>query len=137
MDGTAGSGAGGEVTKLLTAEEEITEAKPITCTLLVAGLCSAPVTWSPIGLPWLTLLTGNNDLLEGTTSPGWKIHCGNGVTNTCTRADTLLTVENLLSELGVDLGFKPLETASCSIGTGTITGTVSILLENGNGLRAM
>jgi hypothetical protein len=137
-DGTVGPGAADETTKLLTsAGAEITEAAPVTCTLLAAGLCSAPVTAFPVGLPWLTLLTGNNDLLEGTTSPGWKIHCGNGITNTCARADSLLTVENLLSALQVDLGFKTLEVASCTIGTGTVEGTVSILLENGNGLRAM
>jgi hypothetical protein len=128
--GTIGPGAGGTVTVLLTeAGEEITELAPVTCELLVAGLCSAPVTASPVGLPWLTSLTTSNDLLEGTSSPGWAIKCNNGVSNTCTRADTLLTVENLTDELEVDLGFKKLENASCTIGTGTVEGTVSILDE--------
>jgi len=137
-DGTVGPGAGGTVTALLNeAGEEITSAKPVTCELLAAGLCSTPVTAFPVGLPWLTSLTANNNLLEGTSSPGWSIHCGNGVTNTCTRADSLLTLENLPSELEVDQGFKQLEVASCTIGTGTVTGTVSILLENGNALRFM
>jgi hypothetical protein len=126
--GTIGPGAGGTVTALLNgAEEEITEGKPVTCELLAAGLCSTPVVASPVGLPWLTVLTTSNDLLEGTSSPGWLIKCGNGVTNLCTRADTLLTVANLLTELEVDLGFKKLEAASCTIGTGTVEGTVSIL----------
>jgi hypothetical protein len=137
-DGFVGPGAADEVTKLLSeAAEEVTEEKPVECTLVTAGLCSTPVLAFPDGLPWLTLLTGNNDLLEGTSSPGWTILCGNGITNKCTRADSLLTVENLLSELEVDLGFKTLETATCTIGTGTVEGTVSILLANGNGLRAM
>jgi hypothetical protein len=137
-EGTVGGGAADTVTKLLdTAKVEITEAAPVTCALLAAGLCSAPVLAFPVGLPWLSLLTGNNDLLEGTTSPGWTILCNNGVSNTCTRADTLLTVENLAAALQVDLGFKPLENATCSIGTGTVEGTVSILLTSENGLQAM
>jgi hypothetical protein len=126
--GTIGPGAGGTVTTLLTeAGVEITETKPVECELLTAGLCTAPVTARPVGLPWLTSLTTSNDLLEGTSSPGWAIKCNNGVSNTCTRADTLLTVENLQSELEVDLGFKKLEEASCTIGKGTVEGTVSIL----------
>ncbi len=140
MEGTAGAGDEGEVLKLLSsAGEEITEAKPVTCTLLVAGLCTAPVMFSPKNLPWLMVLTGFNVLLEsgGTGSPGWLMKCANGLENLCTRADTLLTVENLLSELEVDLGIKTLETATCILGTEAAMGTVSILLENGNALRAM
>jgi hypothetical protein len=138
-EGTVGAGGADETTKLLNdaKTEEVTEAKPVECKLITAGLCTAPVLAGPTGLPWLTLLTGSNDLLEGTSSPGWAIKCNNGVSNTCTRADSLLTVENLLSELEVDLGFKKLEEAACTIGKGTVEGTVSILLKNGNGLQAM
>jgi hypothetical protein len=140
MEGAVGAGDEGEVLKLLSsAGEEITEAKPVTCPLLVAGICAAPVMFSPMNLPWLMVLTGLNVLLEsgGTGNPGWLMKCANGIENLCTRTDTFLTVENLLSELEVDLGVKPLETATCILGTEAAIGTVSILLENGNALRAM
>jgi hypothetical protein len=152
VDGTVGPGNENEVTLLLSepegAEEEITEAKPVKCELLEGGLfCGVPVVASPDNLPWLTLLTGTNDLLEGNAAgeanaPGWLVLCeGNPKSeNLCSREDSLLTVENLLSALEVDLGFKPLEKAACTnlaAPEGTVEGTVSILLVSGLGLRAM
>jgi hypothetical protein len=143
--GTVGPGGKDEVTEIL--DENL---KPLGLGVLadicavksdLFGLCGGAVTaeaW-PENLPWLTELTANGDLLgphAGGGNPGWAIKCGSS-TNECTRADTFLRVENLLAELEVDLGFKPLETATCSIGTGIVEGTVSILLENGNGLQAM
>jgi hypothetical protein len=128
--GTIGPGAGGKVTELLNkAKEKVTEAKPVTCELLVAGLCVAPVTAFPVNLPWVTALTASNNLLgnSGAGNPGWTVKCSNLAPNTCTRADTLLTVENLTDELEIDFGFKTLETASCSLGTGIVEGTISIL----------
>ncbi len=118
MVGTVGPGAEDEVLELLNeAGEVITEAKPVECELLQAGLCTAPVLATPQGLPWKTELTGNNDLLEDGT---WLITCNNGVTNLCSRVASLLTVENVLPQLEVGLGFKPLEEATCTIGKGTV-----------------
>jgi hypothetical protein len=146
-DGTVGPGNENEVILLLNEEErEVTEANPITCELLEGGLfCGTPVLASPDNLPWLTLLEGANDLLEsgGTGNPGWLIVCdGNPKSeNLCSREDWLLTVENLLTELEVDFGFKPLEGFTCTNSLakeGKIEGTVSILLTSGTGaLQAM
>ena len=137
-DGTVGPGNENEVILILNSlEEEVTELAPVTCTLLEGGLfCTGAVEASPVNLPWLTLLEGSNDLLEsgGTGNPGWLVVClGNNSINECTRADALLTVENLTDELEVDLGFKPLEKATCTnlLATeGSVEGTVSILLTS-------
>jgi hypothetical protein len=145
MIGTVGAGSKDEVTEILNDALELLELGVLADICKVKsdlfGLCGGAVTaeaW-PENLPWLTELTANGDLLGAHAvgvNPGWFIKCGSSL-NECTRADTFLTVENLLAELEVDLGFKPLEEATCSIGKGIVEGTVSILLENGNGLQAM
>ncbi|MGA7704305.1 MAG: hypothetical protein WB998_05355 [Solirubrobacteraceae bacterium] len=142
MDGTVGGGAADEVTSLLNpAGEEITLAKMVKCPILASGLCgSGEAEATPVNLPWKTELVATGDLLaphSGGGNPGWFIKCPSGVTNECKREDTILAVANLESELEVDLTFNPAEKATCSIGTGEVEGTVSILLVNGNALRAM
>jgi len=149
-DGFVGPGNENEVTELLnTSNEPITSAKPVTCTLLAGPECTDPVTAYPVHLPWLTLLEANSDLLEGhaigkANAPGWFVKCsGFGQENECVREDTNLSVENLLAELEVDLTFPPAsanELAECTnffAKEGEVHGTVSILLVNGNALRAM
>ncbi|HWX88510.1 MAG TPA: hypothetical protein VNX67_10070 [Solirubrobacteraceae bacterium] len=147
MDGTVGGGAKDEVVLILNnVGAEVTEANPVKCPVLAGNLaCGNEANASPLHLPWKTeLLAAGGDLLEGSGvgHPGWLVVCLGGLkaTNECAREDTILTVENLLSELEVDLGFKPLEKADCSVGgvgAGEVEGTVSILLVNGNALRAM
>ncbi len=142
MVGSVGPGAENEVTELLnTSKELITSTKPVSCTTN-GGICGASATAFPVNLPWNTLLEGTEDMLfTGSKggSPGWSVKCIGGLTNECTDPLVFLTVTNLLSELEVDLGFKK-EIASCTNALakeGTVEGTVSIFLSNGNGLQAM
>jgi hypothetical protein len=139
-DGTIGPGNEGEVTLLLNEEGlEVTEANPVACPILAGGLiCTGEALASPDNLPWLTFLTGDNNLLESSApgvgkNPGWLFLCtGNNLENLCEREDTLLTVENLTDELEIDFGFKPLEKATCTnvlVKEATVEGTVSILDE--------
>ncbi len=149
MDGTVGPGNEDEVILLLNdAEEEVTETKPALCEVLEdpLGLCGGVKSIaeaSPDGLPWLTLLEPTGDLLEAGPSgvlPGWLVKCPTGLENLCDKEDTILKVTNLESELEVDLEFNPEELALCTVGgatAGVVEGTVSILLVNGNALRAM
>jgi hypothetical protein len=147
MDGSVGPGVENEVTKILNLKgEEVTEAKPDTECKVEAGLslCTEPATASPDNLPWLTLLqaAGSIDLLEGSGAgnPGWLVLCANGLENLCSKETAELALENLLAELEVDLEFLAAEKAECTNALakeGKVEGTVSILLYNLNGLRAM
>ncbi len=154
LDGFVGPGNEDEVTELLTvAGVLITETNPVLCTVVAdpLGLCNgvnADADASPDGLPWLTLLIGTSDILEAGPSgeaPGWLVVCLNGagekgLENLCDKVETPLAVENLEAELEVDLTFNSEELVLCTVGgaaAGSVKGTVSILLVNGNALRAM
>jgi len=146
-DGTIGATGSGTVTGLLnTAGEAISLTKLVACTN-ISG-CPEPLA-SPENLPWNTQLVNAEGedaagLLigphSGGSSPGWFIECmGNGQTNECTKADTILLVENLESELEVDL-ILPASTDTANLplaectnafsNDGFVNGTVSILLSN-------
>jgi hypothetical protein len=144
-DGSVGPGIEGEVTKFLKGNgENVTEAAPGECEVTAgASICTAPATTSPVNLPWLTLLqAAGGDLVEGSGAgaPGWMILCANGLHDLCTKEDILLSVENLLAELEVDLTANSAETAECTNALakeGKFEGTASIFLYNLNGLRTM
>jgi hypothetical protein len=152
LDGSVGLNGEDQVTELLnTAGEAITSTKPVTCTNLEN--CGGGASAYPVNLPWSSQLVNTTaedaegDLLGPGTggNPGWHASCG-GTPNECTKADTILLVENLTDELEVDLTFPGesetthLPLASCTNGLESealVKGTVSILLENGNALQAM
>ena len=145
VDGSVGATGEGQVTELLnTAGVAITESNPVTCTNLEN--CSGTVTAFPVHLPWSTQLVNataedaeGNLLGPGTGGdPGWSAKCGSTV-NVCTKADTILLVENLEAELEVDLTFpgeaetSHLPLAGCTLGLESealVKGTVPILLSN-------
>jgi hypothetical protein len=135
-DGTVGPGKADEITKILnTKEGEITEANPVECEVTEGGsLCTKPATVSPDNLPWNTeLATSGGDLLKssGAGNPGWLLKCANGLENLCTKAETLLSLENLEEELEVALTFNREEVYECTNAlakTGKIEGTASIFL---------
>jgi hypothetical protein len=143
--GSVGPGVEGEVTKFLNGNGvNITEAEPGGCKVEEgSSICTEPATTSPDNLPWLTLLQATGgDLVEssGAGAPGWLILCANGLENLCTRTEFLLSVENLLAELEVNLTVNPAEAGECTNAlakTGKVESTGSILLYNLNGLRAM
>jgi len=147
MDGTVGATGSGTVTELLNLEGlAISLTNLVVCTN-VSG-CPEPLA-SPENLPWNTqlvnaagedaagLLLGPH---AGGGNPGWFVECmGNGQTNECTKADTILLVENLEAELEVDLIFPAstdtanLPLAECTnafSNDGFVDGEVSILLSN-------
>jgi hypothetical protein len=132
-DGSNGPGNEDEITKLLTVgETEITEAKPVECKIEAGGaICTSPATVSPDNLPWRVVLETTTALLKGSGAgnPGWLVLCANSLENLCTKAETLLELENLESELEVDLTFKPAEEVECTNALakkGKVEGTVSI-----------
>ncbi len=145
-DGFVGPGAENELTEFLNAAgKPITATEPLTCTKTAGSNleCEAPAVVSPDNLPWLSLLQTAETLLlephEGGGNPGWLVKC-KSTENLCEKADTLLLVSNLLSELEVDLIFNPNELAHCTNGLaplGDVEGEGAILLVNGNALRAM
>ncbi len=154
LDGTVGPGNEGEVIELLTlAEVKVTEANPLLCNVTrdPLGLCNgvgADADMSTDGLPWKTLLVAAGNILEAGPSgeaPGWLVVCLNGagekgLENLCDRTETALSVANLEAELEVDLTFNFAEKSLCTVGgaeAGVIEGSFSILLVNGNALRAM
>jgi len=145
LDGTVGPNGEDEVIELLTVGGvAITLAAPVECTNITG--CPEPLA-NPVNLPWKTQLVNvtaedaAGDLLGPGASglpPGWFVLCvGNGQSNECTKADTILLVENLEAELEVDLIF-PLSTDTTNLplaectnafsNDGLVTGEVSILL---------
>jgi hypothetical protein len=146
-DGFVGPGSEDEVTELLHDEANgtegpaITPTNPVLCEILAGGLFCGSGTADayPVNLPWKTELVAAGDLLgphAGGGNPGWHVKCPSTLTNECTKADTILKVENLETELEVDLTFPP-EKVTCTLGEGEVLGTTSIFLVNGNALRAM
>jgi hypothetical protein len=147
MVGSVGPTGEGAVTELLTlAGVAITLTNMVACTNITG--CPEPLA-TPVNLPWKTQLVNEAGedaagLLLGAGAsglpPGWFVECmGNGQTNTCTKADAILLVENLEAELEVDLIFplstdtKYLPLAECTnalSNDGFVTGTISILLAN-------
>jgi hypothetical protein len=146
-DGSVGANGEDEITEILEDKADGTEGPPITstnpvlCEILAGGLFCGTGTADayPVNLPWKTELVAAGDLLgphAGGGNPGWHVKCPSGLTNECTKADTILKVENLETELEVDLTFPP-EKVPCTTGEGEVLGTTSIFLVNGNALRAM
>jgi len=149
MVGTVGATGSGTVTELLNTAGE---ALSLTGTLVVCTNiegCPEPLA-TPENLPWNTQLViaeGEDaaGLLLGPGAsgepPGWFVECmGNGQTNTCTKADTILLVENLEAELEVDLTFPAstdtanLPLAECNnafSNDGIVSGSISILSKEG------
>ncbi len=143
VDGSVGPGAEGEVTEVLSnLGELVTSAKPVTCTTN-GGVCGASATAFPVNLPWNTLLEATEGMLfPGSKggNAGWHVKCTSGLENECTKELSFFVVTNLLAELEVDLASKATEKVTCTNALakeGTVEGTVSILLVNGNGLQAM
>jgi hypothetical protein len=109
-----------------------------SCTLLNGnGLCTSPVTAAAVDLPWHTQLvevgTELRDLLssDGAGNPGWKVKCNNGLTNTCTAADGTTAVKNNVPNDTVETTFDAsTEEAKCTLGKGTVRGTVTNLALN-------
>jgi len=110
----------------------------LSCTLINgAGICTSPVTAAPVNLPWHTHLElmGKElrDLLssDGAGDPGWKVKCNNGLTNTCTAAAGDTHVLNNVPNDTVETTFDSLtEEAKCTLGKGTVRGTVTNLALN-------
>jgi hypothetical protein len=156
FDGTVGPGGEDMIELVLDkAGNEVTAAKPITCSFVKLGPClstSAPVLW-PLHLPWLTeielMTVGTEDLYldkimsGGQGEPGYALLCFDkvfnlDVTDECTNS-TSADLENMLGEKDVLGIFNPgnginSEKAKCSIGganTGELVGEGLITLDNG------
>jgi hypothetical protein len=134
--GTVGPGAADETTEVLN---KALTSKVVVCKILKPGLanCTAPAEAEAVNLPWKTkLVSATDDQLEssGAGNPGWKVKCGNGATNTCTKATAQLAVTN--NGLTVGLAFNATEVATCTLGTGKVSGTDTVV-ANEAGLEGL
>ena len=131
VEGTVKSKGEDTVTNIF----EVAGSKVIKCTLINgAGLCTTPVTAEAVNLTWDSQLLEvgtelRNELKTGGSgNPGWKVKCGNGLTNTCTAAKGNTAVKNV--EVGgvgkiEDTFDAKTEEAKCTLGKGTVRKTVT------------